>query len=396
MNRTPGESAPPLRAGIIGCGNVMLRGHAPAVLALNDVTVAAIADPVEARLRQAQALLGLPDAACFRRHQDLLAAGVDYVTLTVPQKFRRPIVEDCARAGVHVLSEKPLAIAPAEAQAMINTMREASLRFGVVHNYLFYPEYVLARELIASGAIGQLRHVALKFLGMPDNPGAAEYRPQWRHDPAEAGGGILMDMVHAVYLAEFFLGGPLRSGMATVDNLDHPGEAVEDFTLVNYGADSGYASVSMWWGGGPGGLELSGTEGRLLVYYEDYGVGPFIGLSSFTLVNRDGRQEFNPRASQSPAGPAALDLPALPDTFALLHADFAGAVRAGRDPIAPAEAGLRALEAVLAAYMSAASGRVISLPLAQTHPVFQGGVTNLCHVATWADSPLRKRGVFGL
>ena len=82
----------------------------------------------------------------------------------------------------------------------------------------------------------------------------------------EAGGGVLMDMVHVIYLAEFFFGGPIRVTSAGVDNLDHPGEAVEDFTLVNYHFDSGYATVNMWWGQGAGGLEISGTEGRILVF----------------------------------------------------------------------------------------------------------------------------------
>jgi predicted dehydrogenase len=230
---------------------------------------------------------------------------------------------------------------------------------------------------------------------MPDNPGAAEYRPLWRKDPAEAGGGILMDMVHAVYLAEYFLGGPLRSVVAVADNLNHPGEAVEDFTLVNYAADSGYATVNMWWGGGPGGLEFSGTGGRIVVNYENYGVGPFIPLANFTLVNRDGRQEFDPRGQSAPP-PGAVHTRPSHSTFSQLHADFGEAVRVGRDPIAPATAGLRALEAVLAAYASAASGRAIALPLAHDDPIFQGGAASLGAVAQWAESPLRKRGLFGL
>ncbi len=375
----------PLKVGIIGCGNITLNDHAPALKSLEGVRVAAIADPVEARRTKAQALLGLPDSACFADHRALLDAGVDTVTLTVPQKFRRAIVEDCARGGAHVLTEKPIATIPADAQAMIEIMRRAHLRYGMVHNYLYYPEYVLARELIDSGAIGTLRHVTLNFLGMPDHPGAAEYRPDWRKDPAEAGGGILMDMVHAIYLAEFFVGGPIRAVSAMVDNLDHPGEAVEDFTLVNYAFDAGYATVNMWWGNGPGGLEISGTRGRILVFYENYATGPFTRLASFTLVNSRGRQEFQPRTEWRTV-----------ENFVRIHADFVDAMRAGRDPIAPGEAGLRSLEAVLGAYASAATGRVVTLPLPPGDPVFQHGVMGLRELSLRADSPLLKRGVFGL
>jgi len=374
-----------LRVGIIGCGNIALNAHAPALKSLESARVVALADPTEARRRKVQDLLGLPDSACFADHRGLLGAGVDYVTLTVPQRFRRPILEDCARAGVHVLSEKPMATVPADGQAMIETMRRANLRYGIVHNYLYFPEYVLARQLIASGAVGILRHVMLNFLGMPDYPGAAEYRPWWRHDPAEAGGGILMDIVHAVYLAEFFLGGPIRAASAVVDNFDHPGDAVEDFTLVNYTFDTGYASVNMWWGGGPGGLEISGTEGRILVFYENYDTGPFATLASFTLVNRHGRRDFQPRVEAN-----------LTQNFVRLHEDFVEAIRSRRDPIAPGEVGLRSLEAVLAAYASATTGRAVSLPLSPDSPVHQRGVMGLRELPAWSESPLQKRGVFGL
>ena len=133
---------------------------------------------------------------------------------------------------------------------------------AIMHNYHYYGEYELALRLMGEGAVGRVRHITLNFLGVPDHPGAAEYRPTWRHDPAAAGGGILMDMIHAVYLAEHLMGGPIRAVSAVVDNLDHPAEQVEDFTIANYHFDGGYATVNMWWGKGPGGVEISGTEGR--------------------------------------------------------------------------------------------------------------------------------------
>jgi len=374
-----------LRVGIIGCGNVTLKGHARILNALEGVSVAAIADPTESRREAVRALLDLPPSACFADHRRLLESQPAYVVLAVPPKFRRAIVEDCARAGVHVLSEKPIATSPGDARAMIGSMRASQLLFGMVHNYLFYPEYRLARELVAAGAIGRLRNVTLNFLGVPDSPGAPEYRPLWRHDPAESGGGILMDMIHAVYVAEFLMAEPIRTVSAVVDNLDHPGNAVEDFTLVNLYFDAGYATLNMWWGNGAGGVELSGTDGRIMIFYDDYGTGPFAPVQTFTLVNKQGRRNFDPRADQ----PAA-------STFVHIHRDFAEAVRTKREPIAPAEEGLRALEAALAAYMSAATGRVVMLPLPTDGPVFQRGVLGLRDMTLWTEGPLARRGLFGL
>ena len=374
-----------LKVGVIGCGNITLNAHAPALQVVPGVRVVGLADPVEARRGQVQSLLGLADSVCHADYRALLDSGVDYIVLTVPQRYRRPIVEACAQAGVHVLSEKPVATKPADAAAMIQAMRAANLRFGMMHNYLFYPEYILARTLIRSGQLGALRHVMLNFLGMPDHPGAAEYRPAWRKDPLEAGGGVLMDMVHTVYVAEFLFDAPVRAVSAVVDNLDHPGEGVEDFCLAHLAFDSGYATINMWWGGGAGGLEVSGTDGRLLVFYEDYATGPFVPLAGMTLVNRAGRQDFSPRV-QAPRY----------HNIETVHADFAEAVLTGREPVAPAETGARTLQAVLAAYASAATGQVVALPFAEDHPVYQRGVYGLAELPAWADSPLRRRGLLGL
>jgi len=374
-----------VKVGIIGCGNVTVGYHVPALLALNDVSILGIADPNEIRRRRVQESTHLGEDHSFSDHRALLDAKPDYVLLAVPPKFRFPILQDCARAGVHVLSEKPLSTLPYEAQAMIDLMAGAQLKFGMVHNYLFFPEYQLARELALDGSIGQLRHITLNFLGMPDNPGAAEYRPNWRHDVSESGGGILMDMLHVVYVSEFLFGQPIRAVSAVIDNLDHPGDIVEDYCLLHFYFDSGYATVNLAWGEGVGGAELSGTDGRVMIFYDEYGTGPFLPLANFILKNRDGLKYLEPRQDTN-----------LRLNFQLLHAQFADAVRLNQPPIAPAAAGLQALEAVLAAYKSAALGAVIFLPLAPDDPVFQRGAPGLAELNVPSTSLLARRELFGL
>ncbi len=284
---------------------------------------------------------------------------------------------------MHVLTEKPIATVPADAAAMVAAMRAANLRYGMCHNWFFYPEFILAHDLIQSGAIGKLGHAQFSLLGLPDHPGAAEYRPQWRHDAAEAGGGILMDIVHAVYMSEWFLGSPVRTVSAVVDNLSHPGESVEDFTLIHLAGDHGYTTVQLWWGGGANGFEFSGTEGRIMLFYNDFEL--FSTIQNFTLVNRDGRKDFMPRGQWTDV-----------QNFIQLHADFIEAIRTGRDPIAPAETGHRTMEAALAAYLSAASGRVVTLPLPVDSPLYLRGVAGLAEVTPGGDSPAHRRGILGL
>jgi predicted dehydrogenase len=365
---------------------VTLNEHIPALQALESVRVVAAADPVPALRNQALSLLGLPEEAGFETHAEMFAAcELAYIVLAVPPSLRGPILADCARKGVHVVAEKPLATRPSEAQQMRTLMADAGLRFGLVHNYLYFPEYRLLRQLVSKGEVGQVRHISLNFLGVPDNPGVRDYQPQWRHDPAQAGGGVLMDMIHSIYLAEFLVGDQIRAVSAVVDNLGYPGGAVEDLALLQLHFSEAYATIQMGWGVGPGGVEVSGSQGRALIFYQDYGTGPFSALSSFTLVNGAGRREFTLDRRRSSH-----------ESFVAIHQDFIAAIQEGRQPVAPGSDGQRALEAALAAYASGLSGRVVELPLGPDHPVFRRGAAGLEELPAWSGSPVNRRGLFGL
>ena len=187
-----------LQIGLIGSGKVVSYGHWPALTALDDVKPVALADVTEARRKIGQAWFDLPDDALYADYRDLLARDdLDAVCVAVPQSFRREIVLDAFAAGKHVLSEKPLATAPAVGAELIAAAERAGKVFGIVHNYLFFPEYIQMKTLLDAGAIGDLRVATLHYLGVIDYPGAAEYRDTWRHG-MEAGGGVLTDMIHAV------------------------------------------------------------------------------------------------------------------------------------------------------------------------------------------------------
>ncbi len=359
-----------MRVGVIGAGNVVHYGHHPALAALkSDVQVVALADVTESRRLAARDLFGLPDSACYA---DPLAVAthpdVEVVLVAVPQQFRRPIVVAAAQAGKHILSEKPIATTPADAQAMIDTANAAGVTYGVCHNYLFLPEYIKLRQMIESGAIGDFRVGIMNYLGVQDRPGAAEYQPGWRHSP-QAGGGVLMDMIHAVYLVEWIFGGEVRRASAMTDNLLYPGEAVEDTALVQFALPRGYVLVNMGWGVGPGGIEVGGSTGRAYMFYQKYGTGGWGVPDRIDLVTESGQTseaiDARPHAQQ------------IADSFTGLWRDFLDAVKNKRPPIAPAAAGLRSLEATLAAYQSAKEGRVVTLPLDPVSKLYNQGVMAL-------------------
>ncbi|OUD04629.1 Gfo/Idh/MocA family protein [Streptomyces swartbergensis] len=380
----------PLRVGIVGCGNVALNFHVPAYQAEPDrFTITALADPTPERLELGRSTTGLsPDQV----HSDALALiardDVDVVDVCTPQHLHRDLAVAAAAAGKHILCEKPLAAAPADAAAMVKAAEQAQVVLGVVHNYLFFPEIVAARTLIDDGAIGEVRTVTVDMLGVVDSPGAAGYRPQWRHDPAAAGGGVLMDMLHGVYLGEHLLGEPVERVSAYVDAAT-PGDAVEGLALCRLESSCRAALVNIGWGFGPGGIRINGSKGRIVLRYRDEGTIPWAPFESLSLTTE--------------AGTEILDLPPGQELVPLVAtalqatvADFADAVTTGRAPVAPGRAALHTLEATVAAYTSAALGESVGIPLPVDGPVHRRGVIGLAELDVPAASSVRASGLFGL
>src|SRR5215208_3111172 len=145
-----------MRIGLIGCGNVGVNAHIPAVQANEGMTIVAAADPTSERLQVAAAAAGLePDDLHADWHEVLAREDVDAVIGATPQRFRPEIVVAAATAGKHVLAEKPLALTPAHAQAVIDAARASSVTLATVHNYHFMPVYREIKDVLDSGEIGQ-------------------------------------------------------------------------------------------------------------------------------------------------------------------------------------------------------------------------------------------------
>jgi predicted dehydrogenase len=270
---------------------------------------------------------------------------------------------------------------------MVEAAGRAGVTLGLVHNYLFQPEIILARELIASGTLGQVEMVIVNFLGVHDVPGAAAYRPTWRHDLAQSGGGILMDIIHLVYLAEALLDRRIDR-VSAYANVRAAGAGVEDIVSCRFETPDSAAIVNVGWSfgpdgiDGPGGMEVSCTLGRLSIINENGGT--FAPFRELRMTDRDGTRVV----ATSDAAPIG--------TVPLAVKEFAEAVAAGRPPAASGEDGQRYLEAVLAAYESAALGRTIALPLDHADPVFLRGVIGLRELELPPWTPVRQKRIFGV
>jgi predicted dehydrogenase len=373
-----------MRIGLIGCGNVGVNAHIPAVEANEGMTIVAAADPTPERLQAAAVAAGLGPDDLHADWRELLARDdVEAVIVATPQGYRPRIVMAAVAAGKHVLAEKPLALTPAAAQAMVDAARANGVTLATVHNYHFMPVYRDIKEVLDSGEIGQPEIAVLNYLGVEDRPGAAAFSPRWRHRAADSGGGVLMDMLHVVYLANWFMGSPPVGVSAWVDKrLEGDGD-VEDVALVRYVYPNGQALVNMAWGVGPGGVEIGGTQGRVVMTNAEFGTHPFVPAARLDVVAESGSRSWTPREA------AAYGM-------AGIAGDFRDAVSANGEPIASGESGLRVLDAVLGAYVSAALTAEVTLPLPGDHPVYTKGSAGIADLDLPDTSPVLRRGLFGV
>ena len=373
-----------LRIGLIGCGNVTLNGHLPAMLATEGLEIVAAADPTPERLEAMRVAAALAPSRIFADWHTLLElAELDAVLIATPPRLRPEIALAAVAAGKHLLCEKPLALSPADARRIVLAAHEAAVVLATVHNYVHMPVYQALKAIATDGAIGRLEVATLNFLGVEDRPGASAYSPRWRHDAAQSGGGVLMDMLHAVYLAGWLFDASPVSVSAAVEKRFADGGDVEDFALVRYRYPDGrYAMVNMAWGDGPGGVELSGSRGRAVMVTECHATHPFVSAERLLVYGASGvREEI----------PGAAVMNGLPG----IAADFRDAVLKNGQAGAPGEAGEEVLGAVVAAYASAALGCEVALPLAPGDPVYEDGALGIARLDLPRQSPVRRCGLYG-
>jgi len=136
----------------------------------------------------------------------MIARGdVELVDICTSNATHMPIAIAAAKAGKHILCEKPIAINADEARRMLEAVREANVRHMVAFNYRRVPALVLAKQLIENGKIGHVHHFnAVYYQDWLVDP---QFPIVWRHDVKEAGSGAHGDLnAHIVDLARYLVG----------------------------------------------------------------------------------------------------------------------------------------------------------------------------------------------
>ena len=327
-----------LRVAVVGCGLISeahIRGYQQHA---DRARITVCCDIDRGRAAQRAALAG--DARVVTEVDAVLAdPDIDAVDICTPHHRHADTAIAAARAGKHILCQKPLARTLGECEAMIAAARDAGvvLYYGE-HNHTL-PAVAAAQRLIAAGRIGRLTGIQATYAQWQ---GGAYLSTAWRYDPALSGGGQLLDGgIHYIDLL-LSIGGPIRS-VACFTTRFRPELGDEDtavLTLRFAGGHLGTLFSSHAVGMGPPypNLVAFGTEGVLA-----HG-GPYGALTLHRLDLPERRE---------------VVLAHRGDPFATMIGRYLDTVLEGAANPSPGEVGRDNLSVVLAAYESARTGREI-------------------------------------
>lgn len=344
----------PLRIGLVGLGT-MGRGHLEKSRDLVDARIVAVADIVDRAVAEAKEKY---DVVGFGGHQEMIDSGtIEAILIATPHPFHAPIAIYAAQRHVHVLVEKPIAVTVAEADRMVAAARASGITLGVMFQLRTDGLYRRAKEIIESGALGDIYRTTLIA--------SAWYRTQayydsgaWRGTWRDEGGGVVMNQApHSLDMFTWLGGRPSRV-VARAWTRGHRVE-VEDTvsSLIEYpNGATGYLYTTTAEWPGENRFEFIGTRGKLVILDDTI---------RLYRLDRPLGEEIQTGAHWGKPTGAWEDIPVERGNWG--HAEvtrrFARAVRSGEPLVAQGDDGVAALELANALLLSGFRRVPVDLPL---------------------------------
>lgn len=243
-----------VRYGVVGLGYISQAAVLPAFAhAKANSTLSALISDDPVKLRKLSRKYEVEATYSYEEFGDCLESGeIDAVFIALPNHLHREYTVRAARAGVHVLCEKPMAVTEAECRHMIEAARRGGVKLMIAYRLHFEEASLKAIDVVQKGKLGEPRLFDSVF-SMRVEPGNIRLRP-------EMGGGTLYDIgIYCINAARsLFRAEPLRAvalsasrgddGFAGVDQttsavLEFPGDRLATFTTCFDGADVGRYQV---------------------------------------------------------------------------------------------------------------------------------------------------------
>lgn len=338
-----------IRIALVGCGRIS-KNHFDAISRVAGLTVTAVCDTVEARAREAGERLG---ASWYTDYAKMLReAPCDAVTLATPSGLHPAHGVLAARAGKHVICEKPMATSLAGADDLVRACDDAGVQLFVVKQNRLNPAIQLLRRAVDKGRFGRLYAVntTVWWARPQEYYEQAPWRGTWEFD----GGALLNQASHYVDLVQWLVG-PVESVIAKTATLARRIEA----------EDTGMA-ILKFRSGALGCIQVTmltypkNLEGSITILGEK-GTAKIGG----TAVNKVEHWMFSDYDDDDKLIEQAATAP--PNVYGFGHEGYyrnvLAALRGERRADTDGRGGRKSLELILAIYESARTGREVALPL---------------------------------
>ncbi|MEN8255793.1 MAG: Gfo/Idh/MocA family oxidoreductase, partial [Verrucomicrobiota bacterium] len=286
---------------------------------------------------------------------ELLTTEADVIYIATPANLHFEQVQACAKAGKHVLCEKPLGMTNEEAEKMIAACNGAGVKLGIGFMMRFLAQHQAAAKLIADGKLGQPVYGRAQLsCWYPPMEGA------WRQNPAQGGGGSLIDMGgHCIDLMEMFFG-EVKKVSCFTNNSVHDYKT-EDSAVAMLSFENGaIATVDTFFcipdASSKTRLELYGSKGSILAE-GTIGQGEAGGMVAYLeedVAGYDGLQNTG-------GGEGAVIAPEPVNMYRSEVEEFSASILENRSSALGAETGLRSQKVLSACYESARTGQAIEI-----------------------------------
>jgi len=349
------------KSAVVGLGNIGPL-HCKCYQSTREIQLGAVVDVNAERAERYGKEFGVPwltHAGDVLKRED-----IDFIDLCIPSGYHGDLAIAAAKAGKHVISEKPMDVTPQRCDDVIKAFRKSKTVFGGIFQHRFADDSRRTKAAVDAGRLGRLTVATCStpWWRTQEYYDSGDWRGTWKLD----GGGCLMNQgVHAIDLL-LWICGPAKSITARTALLAHQKIEVEDVAVATVEFASGALGV------------ISGSTSSFpgsAVRHVVTGTAGMINLSDDMATVWQLKDELEaqkgaaaPAAAAATVGAAADPMAISSDIFIRNIDDIAAAAREGRPPVVSAAEHKKAVEVICAIYKSARTGKRIRLPLKRFEP----------------------------
>ena len=341
---------PPLRVGIVGLVHGHVHGFLGASLHSPEIQIVGIAEPDQGLLSQAAARYGFDRSLLFTDLDEMLSKVHPQAVLVYTNTSdHRRVVEVCARHGVHVMMEKPLAVSLEDALAIQNAAHTGKIQVLVNYETSWYRSNHAAYDLVHEGALGDVRKVVIHDgHNGPKEIGVEPEFLAWLTDPKLNGGGALFDFgCYGADLMTWLMDGQRPQTVTAVTQQMKPeiyANVDDEATIIlTYPKAQAIVQASWNWPFGRKDMEVYGQTGYVIT------------VQGNDIRMRRGGNNTREEQSEGKPVPAPYD-----NELSYLRAVILEGAKP--DALSSLETNIRVTEILDAARRSAKEGKTITLP----------------------------------